>query len=444
MNALGVFGALRRPVMGAIMKNRVFLLGCAVLLMSVETSAAAAEPAACSSDHLNRASLQNVAVLQVGPPPTSSDSRAEIAGALQKGDSATALKILTESATAGVPSGGKVLGYTRLRIDFIECADKQLRDYNKETRGMIERFLVGKADNHVLKFDAQVEPVGVKTSSQLYSMLRNNSKDGQTWTTDVRNGDFLLPYFRIDTASILNFTANFQSEGTSDVDVATATLDIIERGAKLIAPTAAVITDTNKERFNSAATFVDDSLSKLFYKKVTETARQGVAIRPTAASEHLLVRIVLFAPHPTKTFITPLNQARPIGEWNIYAEKLRKSLFVDDVDGAVQADVSTLDPATVLNLKIDDKQVLRDRLASSEAIGKAAQLLAKATAGQAAEPAISLCRLVAAEAAKVGLAPYDLAIAAWAFLADQAMETTKHDAASAACKAVRHYPAGRS
>ena len=79
----------------------------------------------------------------------------------------------------------------------------------------------------------------------------------------------------------------------------------------------------------------------------------------------------------------------------------------------------------MLNLKIGDKEVLRDRLASSEAIGKAAQSVAKATKDTVGEPAIGLCRLVAMESARVGLAPHDMAIAGWAYLEDQGMEEKK-------------------
>ena len=340
-------------------------------------------------------------------------------------------------AIVALPSGGEVLGYTRLRIVYTSCGGPQLRRYSEESRTPIERFFVGKIDNHVLKFDAVIEPIGVKASSKLYSMLRNSKKDGQTWTTAIRNNDFLLPYFRVDRSSVLNFSANFQSEGASEFNIGSAILDIVDRGSKFITPSTLLITDANKARFNDAASFVDDSLSKLFYKKVDETARQGIPILPSD-QEKTLARIVLIAPNPIKTYITAQVPGRIIGQWEVKADPLTKSLFAP-VIGDV-ADVSKLDPATVLNLKIDDEVVLRDRLASSEAIDKAAKLMAKASTEQVGEPATSFCRLVAAEAAKVGLAPHDMAIAAWAYLADQAMERAKQKAANSACDVVRYFP----
>ena len=159
-----------------------------------------------------------------------------------------------------------MLGYTRLRIEFTPCDTIHRRSYSEESRSPVERFFIGKTDNQVLKFDVVVEPLGVKASSQLYSMLRNSAKDGQSWSTEVRNDDYLLPYFRVDSATVLTFSANFQSEGTSKVEIGAAVLDIIQHGSSLIAPSALLITDENKPRFNDAANFIDDSLSKLFNK----------------------------------------------------------------------------------------------------------------------------------------------------------------------------------
>jgi hypothetical protein len=413
------------------------------LLLSTAATVQPVVPATCSTTHSNPSVLQNLAVVEMQAP---SVEEAKDEAPKQPDNGSAHDKGLFEIAgSGGLSSGGEVLGYTRLRLDYTPCATDDPRSYAKESRGSLERFLVGKVDNHVLKFDAAVEPIGVKASSQLYSMLRSSKKDGQSWTTDVRNDDYLLPYFRLDTASVLNFSANFQSEGSSEVGVGSALLDIVERGSKFIAPSATLITDENKPRFNDAASFVDESLSKLFYKKVTETARQGLRIEPNATADQHLARILLVAPNPTRTFITNEYPGRVIGQWDVWAEKLRKSLFATvKPDG--KADVSRLDPASVLNFKIGDKEVLRDRLAASEAIGKATKELAKAAAKENAGakdidgPAIYLCRLVAGEAARVGLAPYDLAIVAWAFLADQALDKTKHGVATQACTALTHFP----
>ena len=399
----------------------------------VISAAVAAQPAgaqSCGRDHINPSALQNVAVVEVAPPPA-------VTSAPAPGPKSTSTSIDFVEAL-GLPSGGEVLGYTRLRIDYTSCATSDPRSYALESRSAIERFVVGKVDNHVLKLDANVEPIGVKASSQLYSMLRSSKKDGQSWTTDVRNDDYLLPFFRLDRASVMSFSANFQSEGSSEVGIGSALLDIVERGSKFIVPSATLITDENKPRFNDAASFVDESLSKLFYKKVTETARQSIAISPSTTAPQHLARILLVAPHPTRTYITDKYRGNIIGQWDIFAEPLLKSLFAP-VSGNI-ADVSKLDPATILNFKIGDKEVLRDRLAASEAIGKASKELAKAAAKDVGGPAISFCRLVATEAARIGLAPHDMAITAWAYLADQAMEKPKHDAAAAACGPVPYFP----
>jgi hypothetical protein len=405
------------------MLKRGLFLGAAML-----SAAAAHAENKCAITHLNQASLENVAVMPIVSSVIPTTSR----------DASGQTDRLTEAAVGlaegGLPSGGRVLGYTRLRLEFTPCETDQLRHYGQESRSAIERFFVGKVDNHVLKFDVDIEPLGVKSSSQLYSMLRNSAKDGQTWTTDIRNNDYLLPYFRLDTSSVLNFSANFQSEGSSNFDIAGTVLDIIEQGSKLITPSAVLITDENRTRFNDAADFVDGSLSRLFYKKVTETARTGIAVEPTETSEQHLASIVLIAPDPRKTYIAVGWPQRVIGRWDIYAEKLRQSLFAEVHNGV--ADIAELDSATVLNFKIGDKDVLRDRLAASEAISKATKAMAQASDATVDEPAIGFCRLVAMEAAKVGFAPHDTAIAAWAFLEDQAMKPGKTKAAQVACNPV--------
>ncbi len=405
---------------------------------SLVTGTAAQAANSCDvRDQLNRPVLENVAVMEI-PRSIDPEAIAAAQSALQSGDVDKARNALNALSFTGVPTGGEVLGYTRLRIEFTPCEPTQVRSYAAESRSPLARFLIGKTDNHVLKFDADVEPLGVKASSQLYSMLRNSAKDGQSWTTDIRNDDYLLPYFRVDRASVLNFSANFQSQGSSKFQIGSTILDIVERGSKFITPSALLITDENKPRFNDAATFVDESLSNLFNIKITETARQGIPIAPSENARQHLVSVLLMAPNPIKTLITPQAQGRTIGRWDIYAEPLLKSLFAPVTNGI--ADVSKLDPTTVLNLKIGDKEVLRDRLAASEAITKAAQSVAKATKDNVGEPAIGLCRLVAMEAARVGLAPTDVALAAWAYLADQAMVKKKHDAAAAACQAIPYFP----
>ena len=383
----------------------------------------------CEVQHLNPAALENIAVVAI-PRMSQPQAVAVAQTALQQGDVESARNSLN-ALVEPLPSGGKVLGYTRLRMEFTPCGTKQLRRYAQESRSPLERFFVGKTDNQVLKFDAALEPLGVKATIQLYSLLRNSAKDGQSWTTDIRNDDYLLPYFRVDSASVLNFSANFQSEGSSKVEIGSRLLEIVSHGSSLIAPSALLITDDNKPRFNAAAEFVDRSLSQLFNKKVTETARQGIPISPTKEARQHLATLILFAPHPIKTYSTTNVPGRYIGQWDIYAEQLKESMFAE-VTGN-QADVTNLDPASVLNFKIGDKEVLRDRLASSEGIGKAAKALAQAAEGAVGEPAVGFCRLVAMESARVGLAPYDTAIATWAYLEDQGMVGAKETNARQAC-----------
>lgn len=402
-----------------------------VFCVSLAASSAAYADNSCKINHLNLAALENVAVMRDD-------------GAADSGTTPTLViqetTGLIEKTGDGLPAGGRALGYTRLRLRYTPCETVQVARYSHESRSAFERFFASKIDNHVLKFDVDIEPLGVKSSSQLYSMLRNSGKDGQSWSTDIRNDDFLLPYFRLDTSTVINFAANFQSEGSSKFDIGGSLLDIIQRGSALIAPSAVLITDANKPRFNDAANFVDGSLSKLFYKKVMETARQGIAVAPSESKEQHLVGIVLVAPNPRKTYITDDIRGRVIGRWDIYAERLIKSLFAP-VDSTGQPDVRGLDSASVLNFRIGDKEVLRERLASNEAINRAAQAVAKAGDDKMEETAVGLCHLVATEATKVGLAPHDAALAAWAFVSDQAMTDSRLNKAKAACsKQIRYFP----
>lgn len=344
--------------------------------------------------------------------------------------------VADESLVKLAGSGGKVLGYTRIGVRFRPCGGE--RDLTKERRDFLRRLFAGKHASKTFMVDLHVTPLDVKKTLPLLVIKRDSTAKGENWSTDVLNDHILLPFFRVDRTSTVRIQATLKSTRTYETSVASTVLDIISRASALITPTTPLITEANKKRFNDAANFVDSTVNGL----LAVTIDEKVETRPRLNSpdkQQVLAIINVSLPRANDSFASPAFPSQYVGQWEIYAEKFRVSMLADNAVGALP--LSQITAASVLDLLIDDKTTLREKLAGSKGVTAARDALAAAKDGAVGQAALVVCRAVAAEATAIGLAPVDAGAAAWAYLADMAMAKAKHDAALAGCNPVEYFPA---
>lgn len=339
-------------------------------------------------------------------------------------------------------NGGKILGYTRIRILYRSCGGEQ-RDYVGEKRDDIARFFLGKHAQKFLTIEAQVTPLDVKTSRPVASINRDSTKQGEVWDTQIENNGILFPYFRVDRSSLVNVTAKLHSAREYQSTIAADTLDIVQRASALISPTTALITTENKGRFNEAAGFVDTAVQGLLKVSIDEQVRYSVPLNPGVNGQVLGI-ITLRLPIANDVYRSKTDE-RMVGQWVIYAEPLRLSML-DDVNGNGPIRRTNVSAAAVLNYLVDDKKTLREALSGVQSLVTARDALVK-TAGNTqssaediTDKARPLCRIVANESLSLGMTPVDAGAAAWAYLTDLALPKGKMKDAETGCGEVEFYP----
>jgi hypothetical protein len=339
-------------------------------------------------------------------------------------------------ANVSASGGGKVLGYTRLRLEYIGCPGDP-RDYQSERRAGVKRYFMGKHASKLLQLSAHVRPLDVRRSYMLASIKRGSTKQGEEWTTNLDNGSIFLPYFRVDQSSVVNLEANLVSSREYGSSVGEGALNLVGRASDLLSPTTAWINEANKAGFNKAANFIDASINGLLKVSIDETVRKGVRLDPTNGEQTLAV-ITLSVPRANDAYVSTSAPEVMVGQWRIIAEPIRPSMFADVLMGQPLAR-NQITAANILNFSVDDGKTLRQMLAGVASVGAARDGLIGARPADIRNRARTLCRVVAIESDRLGLAPVDSGAAVWAYLTDMALGDAMNTA-EAGCREVEHYP----
>ena len=342
-----------------------------------------------------------------------------------------------EATQFGLANSGKALGYTRIRAAFVPCATDP-RHYPKERRSGLNRYFFGKNAQKLLKLELFLKPSDVKLEFPLTSMTRHSNKQGEDWATSVHNDRILTPYFRADRGSLVTLEASVKSTRDYDATIGADVLDIISQASALITPTAPLLTEENKGRFNAAAGFVDKAVEGLLKVAIEEKAVSDLQLLPGKDGAVLAV-ITVSLPMANNTFPNASFPNRMLGQWIVYAEGLRQSMLGDvDFNGVVKR--SSTSPASVLNFLVAEKKTLREVLSGVKSVTAARDALVGAPNGEQADKARILCRALAAEAEGLGLAPADIGATMWAYLHDLALPKAKMDLAEPGCNTLERYP----
>lgn len=403
MGVLGVLGTFRRPAMGANMKKR-YLLVCGAMLMASLGSPAFGQSSSidtgCQKLGRNAASLPYIRLLD--PTPTTTE--------------------------ASILGGGGPRGYTRLSVQYFDCAGG-LRSYARESRDPVSRFFLGKNISKVLKLKAAIFPTDLNATMTLANVGRKSGDKGDIWTTEISNERQLLPYFRVDNSSSAMLEFEFVANQENVFGGASKVIDLVGRAANVIAPPMPLVTSENIERFNDAAQFVDRSISELLYVSITERLSKDTSLKLDSSDRDgtVLAEIILFAPTGNKA--KSASDSMPLGRWVIIAEPLIESLFVPTSGGPGEVSATA-----VMNFRVAEKKTLQDAIVADEAVSTARDELLKAKgAPSIGDAADKLCAAVRLRADGVGLAPVDVKYAGWAYSVQQSPGGNAANALTAAC-----------
>lgn len=405
--------------------NRVKLLcACAIVLPHAAYASAAKANAdvfpTCQMENINPTTTQHLRMNRIDKRSPSANREPP--------------PLLDESLGAEV-NGGKILGYTRITVDYRSCGGT-LRNYNAERRNSIKRFFLGKHAQKVLQLSTSHR--NVEVVAPLASISRESGKQGEDWTTEIENGRVLLPYFRADENSEVRLEANLKSTREYNSSIASGSIEILQKATALINPTAPLITKANEGRFRDAANFLDSAIDGLLKVSIDETAREGFPLANLKGRTVLAV-ITLHLPMANNVYASNIFPDQPIGQWVVYAERFVGSVL-GDVDSEGRLVKSSTSPGAILDFEVDDNKTLREQLAGTSNVASARDELVGSENGSAPDAARKLCRAVTAEAIRIGLTPTDADAAAWAYFIDLALPDELQGAESG-CKELEHYPA---
>lgn len=407
-------------------------------LIAAAAAVTTAPPVICNGTPVPNLNPGTMVHVRMGTPgATATETTPTSITTAMLGGAASAQAVTTEIATSALGNGGAPYGYSRLSLTFKPCLDAQQRSLAPEQRDILRRFFAGKQLDKVLKIKVTVNPLAVSSATTLSSIHRKSGKDGEEWTTEIENDSILLPYFRVDSNTLVRIAPDFQSTREYNSTIAAGVLDIIKRASALITPTAPLITTQNVGRFNDAATFVDNTVNGLLHVTINEKPGITVAMDGLGGQPRPLAIITLVVPTANDAFPTADRPLVAVGQWIVWADGLRPSMLARYNSNGVIAGSYTA--SSVMNFTVADKKTLKEALAGSSSVTTARDALIAAGNNAATDPARVFCRTVASEADSLGLAPVDVGIVAWAALTDLALPQTKMTNALAGCNDVEHF-----
>jgi hypothetical protein len=344
-------------------------------------------------------------------------------------------------------------GYVRFWVERSPSpTDAARRMYGAERRNPIQRFFAGRSRTRLLTARLVVDRSQLVTQTITLAAASHNSnrRQGENWSSELSDRRFLTPYFRVDQGTTASVEVALSASATVDSDVTRNLLSVVERGARLAAPSAPLVTSLTGPRLTESADFVDSSISQLFGQAVAERSQSDFAAEAwDAGSTQALATISAVFPMGRSVWAQPQSI---VGSWDIRVSAPIVSIFSsvplhasdEHSSRGGQADPAAADPCAmagalpgeaepqrltgtdrqaclafrglapsrVLGLPVGENVTLGGALRADTAITAAIQ---RYDGTDAKDPAAhELCVLVVDRAEALGLNAYDSAAALWA------------------------------
>ncbi|HYI48195.1 MAG TPA: hypothetical protein VEX35_06990 [Allosphingosinicella sp.] len=359
---------------------------------------------------------------------------------------------VSRSPDPDTPIPSPVGGYVRFWIERVteELPSGSERDYRTERRHWVSRFLVGRNRARILTARLVVNRANLVTQTVTLASATHDSnrRQGENWTSELGERRFLTPFFRVDQGTTASVEVSLSASARIDPDVTRNLLSIIERGARLAAPKAPLVTSLTAPRLTETADFVDTAVSRLFGEAVAERSQNDFAA--DGWYRGTLPVATIAADFPMGRHVWAGGDTRSVGRWRVWVSEPIVSVFspvplngAGPAAGAVcpavtatqnekgQAAVQPppltgsdfqactafigLTPSRVLGLQVGDNLTLGQALRSDTGVTAALQRFPNETAERKGEAAREICVLIAERAENLGLNAYDSAAALWAF-----------------------------
>lgn len=338
-------------------------------------------------------------------------------------------------------------GYTRFVLHYLPCAGS-LRNYDSQRRDWVKRLFAGKAISKLLTVRASLPSPAIATVNPIATISHDSGrKTGEAFSTEVSNQLWLTPYFRLNGPTNVGIDFSLNAATEYKTSVAGDALDLIKRASGLIAPTSALVTDVNKDRFNEAASFVDTSINSFLKQSVLERRKDDY---PVVGGEKNLVAVALSLPAMNKT----LGNNATVGVWVVSTDRIISSVFYLAVTGG-KLETKNLSAASILNFEVGAGISLRQSLASRAQLNQARDEFLHSedeinstgdteTKKEWNVAARGLCSAIENEAQAIGLVPMDIGAVLWAYADTLPLEEGHLNAYFRACGAHPYYPDGDS
>lgn len=340
------------------------------------------------------------------------------------------------------------------RLEIIRICDgsgkepeKKERCYKDEHQGFwagLFRVVTGsnKEVSRVLSVKVKLKNPQVDSTKTLAAAsYRVGSKyRGETWNTEVNGSQYFTPYFRIENSSLVHIEANINASISSQNQISSKLLNIVQGAAELASPGAALLTVSTSSRLTQISQFTDSSLSSLFSNELAETSSHEVpqsAWFDEKGQGKLLATINGWFP-PSKKLTSP--ELRRIGQWKILADDPIISIFSSSkVSDCAQQEIDHegyiecagkkvfpgLSPAQIMNFHISENLTLKQALITDNAISSAINRVNKTGGESLSQEAYALCGLIDSKAQNIGLNRIDTAALFWAFSYDPLLDEGK-------------------
>jgi hypothetical protein len=333
---------------------------------------------------------------------------------------------------------GKILGYTRLRIEGHLCGGTA-RNYGSETRAWLKRVFAGKSADKKLTLDLTISTYSTPATKILAEINRKSNSKGEMWSTTIDQGDIPFPYFRIDSSSSVVLSAKVKSTREYSLGFGGNAISLLQQATSFIAPPVPLLTKLTSDQLKNAATLANQAISSSLSVTIDETPSREVVLNPQSTGQVLAIYSLKLPPANDAYALPGADQ--PVGVWAVIAEPIRMSMFGEPASGVL--DSKTLSPADILGFAMSDQKTLRDTLNGTATITASRDELVKATTtkgGKVNEQAYKLCRLIAASAEEHGLTAIDGGAAAWAYIKEMALASTAEGTALSGCNGLNTLP----
>ena len=267
--------------------------------------------------------------------------------------------------------------YTRIRIVTLDPQARDIdgtasgayteapaqRNYKDESRGWFARMWGSKEVSRALLAEFEITKPDVKATEALFSAsFTSNREQGESWSTDQSIALFATPWFKVSSNTTLTAKLRMQLSDERESSGATANvMASLTNAASLIAPTSSLLTYFSAPTMLEASNFLDNSVSTLFGRSITEQTVSSLAIKSWTERPILVV----YAALPDPKDIRNTKNRDMLGGWAVYLDAPIVSVFTsatqpDDTGYGEWPDYTGAAGADILAFRIGEELTVYD------------------------------------------------------------------------------------